>query len=542
MPIVQMPDGKRVRFPDEMPKDEIKGIIANKYPDAFPKQPTAGETAIDAAKGFGSGVVKGTRELAELPADMQSGAQWLANRAGQKAGVGDVPLPKSILQSIPGVGGAMYASTALQNYLKGDSEIAQGARQAEGYEPQTGVGSVAKKVGQFAPGAVGGGGAMANAVRFGKYALAPGIGAAGGEALAKGTDFEGVAEGIGGLAGLGAGSLLNKGAETFARMGMKTQDDFYKAGTDAFEEAKQANVLIRNSSIQRLKKDLSQHLDDINFLPGVETRASKILDDVYQNLDGTKSQVFKGRGAQTGFGQKPLNLSELDKVGSRIMAKIKELPYDAKGDRRVLWAAKHYIDDFTKSLTVKDILAGDYNKGLKALTAAKQFWKQKSKLELMDQMEESAKHTGNSIYTRAGVEHADRREALKFLRKDKNKRQSLTKDELDALQKVSDQDWLTNKARSLGKMVDSPYSAATTVAIPAGLLGLNVASGGTAAILAGVGAGVGYGARALHKLRVEKSKNDVRSLIINGRKLDRPWNTVLGKLNTYNAIRNQENN
>lgn len=37
MPIVKMPDGVQVQFPDTMPADEIKGIIAAKFPESVPK-------------------------------------------------------------------------------------------------------------------------------------------------------------------------------------------------------------------------------------------------------------------------------------------------------------------------------------------------------------------------------------------------------------------------------------------------------------------------------------------------------------------------
>lgn len=541
----------REQYPQysDMSDSELADAIHSKFYSDLPKndvytklgvQTVSGmDQAKDAAASFSSGVVKGSRELAELPADMNSGAQWLADKAGNYFGV-DAPNIQRFTNMIPGIGGLNVASRGLKNYLQGDNAIAQGVRKVEGYKPKTDLGSVSKKVGQFVPGAVGGGGAMANAVRMGKYALAPGLGAAAGEKLTEGTGYEGLGEAVGGLVGLSGGAILNRAAEKIARSSMSTADDFERAGKLAYEEAKDANVLIKNDTITRMKSGLAQHLDDIGFLPGSEQKANAILNDVFKNLESNPSRLFKGRGAQTGFGQNPLNIWELDKVGAKIKDKIKDLDPNAKGDRRILWAAKHYIDDFAQSLGPNDILAGDYQRGIKALQEGKKHWKTKSKLELMDQMEDSAQHTGNAVYTRGGVPHADRREALKFLRKDKNKRQSLTNDELKGLQRVSDQDWLTNRARSLGKMVDSPYSAASTLAIPAGVIGLNVASGGTAAILAALGAGVGVGARALHKIRVDKSKNDVRSLIINGRKLDRPWNTVLGKLQSLNTIRNQE--
>ncbi len=39
MPIVGMPDGTQVEFPDEMPTEQIKGLIASKFPAVVPKSP-----------------------------------------------------------------------------------------------------------------------------------------------------------------------------------------------------------------------------------------------------------------------------------------------------------------------------------------------------------------------------------------------------------------------------------------------------------------------------------------------------------------------
>lgn len=46
MPVVRMPDGTQVRFPDDMPAEQIRGLIASKFPDVVPKaQPEAAPTA-----------------------------------------------------------------------------------------------------------------------------------------------------------------------------------------------------------------------------------------------------------------------------------------------------------------------------------------------------------------------------------------------------------------------------------------------------------------------------------------------------------------
>jgi len=63
MPIVRMPDGTQVSFPDDMPKEQIKGMIASKYPDAINTQP----------QGF----------LANVNSDLQQRAQNVIRDAGR---------------------------------------------------------------------------------------------------------------------------------------------------------------------------------------------------------------------------------------------------------------------------------------------------------------------------------------------------------------------------------------------------------------------------------------------------------------------------
>ena len=46
MPVVKVPDGRLVNFPDDMPRAEIKSIIAGKFPDAFPTPAEPEETSL----------------------------------------------------------------------------------------------------------------------------------------------------------------------------------------------------------------------------------------------------------------------------------------------------------------------------------------------------------------------------------------------------------------------------------------------------------------------------------------------------------------
>lgn len=50
MPIVRMPDGKNVRFPDDMPKEEIKAMISSKFPEFGKKTLTPSQEQIEQNK------------------------------------------------------------------------------------------------------------------------------------------------------------------------------------------------------------------------------------------------------------------------------------------------------------------------------------------------------------------------------------------------------------------------------------------------------------------------------------------------------------
>ena len=100
MPTVRVPDGRLVNFPDDMPNDEIKGIIKEKFPEAFETtvMGQVGETLKAIPRGFGRTLLtaaEGAGELADavtnkigLEGLVDSGddnALVAAARQGQKA-------------------------------------------------------------------------------------------------------------------------------------------------------------------------------------------------------------------------------------------------------------------------------------------------------------------------------------------------------------------------------------------------------------------------------------------------------------------------
>lgn len=100
MPQVRMPDGTVVAFPDDMPAEQIKGLIATKFPDAVPRSP-AYQDAASQMSAITRGMDKGADEnrnsvLGKVDSAMRGAADMmtfgmadeLAAYLGSKTGIG----------------------------------------------------------------------------------------------------------------------------------------------------------------------------------------------------------------------------------------------------------------------------------------------------------------------------------------------------------------------------------------------------------------------------------------------------------------------
>jgi hypothetical protein len=150
-------------------------------PAATPEQPMPGY-AEDMAKGFGSGLAKGVAGVVGLPRTVAElgykGADWVAEKMGvqDRAPMGDT------FDALPSYQGTVKAIEGKTGPL---------------YEPKTIPGQYAQTAGEFAPGALFPGGAVARATNV----IAPAVGAETGGQLFKGTDYENTARLVGGVAG-----------------------------------------------------------------------------------------------------------------------------------------------------------------------------------------------------------------------------------------------------------------------------------------------------------------------------------------------------
>lgn len=156
---VRMPDGQVVRFPDDMPKEQIKGLIASKYPEtarpdlsaavgkSAPIPPTVGQ---DMGTAFLGGVGKGLEMTAGIGGDTMgilSGAGRFLGDKG-RALMGKAPLSPAQEQKV---------RSLEPNYLPSSGDVAgavgavaPGVQKVVDYKPETRAGKFANTAGMFA--------------------------------------------------------------------------------------------------------------------------------------------------------------------------------------------------------------------------------------------------------------------------------------------------------------------------------------------------------------------------------------------------------
>jgi hypothetical protein len=548
---VTAPDGKSYAI--EAPDADTAAREADAAFASLKAKPelSAGETAADALISAGSGVAKGTMDLVQAPADLATFGAWGARKLGYS---------EDAINNVKNsaIGSLLKPSQALREYRKKDTTLNRYA----GYKPESTVGKYAKTIGEFAPGAAGGQAGLG--MRALKYAIAPGVASEGLGQLADQymPSAAPYARAVGGLAGMGAASFLNPVSEIRAVNRMPSRDQFNQAASASYDELNRSGVYIKNQAMKDMFAGLETHLlKDAGYVPGKQTKArdellkiqaeitgqssAKSFDKLGQHFVPDPNRAPQGPSLQHNFGDKPLTFKEAADITERIGGTIKNLPGEDRDNRRILWAAKHYLDDRLRNLPdsaaymTKTGNPQDLANAKAALANARRMYTQKSKAELLDQMTDNAEHTGKALYTRAGVEHGTRKEFLKFLRKNPNKRQSLNANELDSFETVADGTWGGNRLRDLGKLSNSTPSALSTFGTVGGLVGLGSMNPVLGALAGGVAVGGGHLAKYLSKRSTMKNVANAQSMIRTGRRMLTPWKSKFGTAVTINQAATQ---
>lgn len=236
----ELADALHKKFYADVPRDEFDRRVG-----IVPEQPpvSAGEMAADVAKSAGIGLVQGGLGLATLPGNLEA-----LGRAGINAGA-----------RLVGVEAPVDADTFLPNY--NDAKKRVEGYTGKFYEPKTTVGKYARTIGEFAPGAIGGGGLAARAARV----ALPAVGSETAGQITEGTAAEPFARVAGAIAG---GRVPN----VAARMATPAPAD---AGRAAAVQNLQQNGVTALTAGQRTGDNRVRWIEDATaMVPGGGGRAT----------------------------------------------------------------------------------------------------------------------------------------------------------------------------------------------------------------------------------------------------------------------------
>lgn len=347
MPVVKMPDGTQVRFPDDMPREQIRDMIASKFPDAVPRAESQqsidlrGELSAmtqnpakaqyDALPGWQKPIVAAS-DIAQLTAD------------GATFGFGD--------KAVAAVR-SPFTGKSYEEELAAQRGLTQGARNRAGSAgiaaEVTGNLALPVKAGATLTGRLGTS-AMTGAKGLGaRTGLMAAEGAGYGAASAAGHDQDigtgaaiGLVGGAGGnLLGEGISAGVGKVAGMFNKpVPVPSVDDLKAAGSAAFQRADKAGVIFNKQAVSQLNRNIVDDLKELAFHPSNEPGAMAALNTLRRMQDG--NVTMKGlhavrRMAQNGF--IPGNNSNNAAIG-KIIDRIDEM-IDAADPNTVLAATSN---------------------------------------------------------------------------------------------------------------------------------------------------------------------------------------------------------
>lgn len=426
---VRGPDGKRFRFPDGTSQDEMRDALDKVYKP----QPKAQESG--GRSGYAGAFLDGLDSLAD----------------GMTVGIA------------PYVRGAVRG--AFSDKSIGEEIAAERQDQARRREERP----VASFINEAGGGMLTGGGLANAGITMSRFApqgasLATRSAAIGGDAAVMGgvnAAAEGRDPGTGALTGFALGAGANAGLEKLAggiarglrqrqvRNAAPQTGDIKAAQKAAYKAFDAEDVAVSSKAGQRLISDANDRLAGLALSRRQNSRAFSYLDDIAEH-----TQRADGVSIRT-----------LENINSNIKA---DLRGGAQGsERTALREVSDAIDDFFEGASQNDVVAGgNMTKAYSVLRGARANTRKLKKAELLDDVftraEAAASGDANGI-----------RQGLRSILRDKKKRAMFTKEELEAMRSAVGGGPIGSVLRQFGK------------------LGIAMNHGGSNALGAAIGAGLG---------------------------------------------------
>jgi len=417
MPVVAMPDGSRVKFPDDMPPDQIKGFIRQKFPDAVPPA--------NPAEGQGSML------------------DSIAN--GVTLGFGD--------EAAGAIGGALdwmgFGPEGSKGTFQGGYDRVTGnVRNAvKDYQTRHPVAATVAEVAGSLPTMmlVPGGTAMKGLSLAGKVARGAASGAAVGGLQGFGNAeggvqnrLEGAAEGAGTGAVVGAAlPAVGRGVarvvgKRVGKAAVPTLDDLETASNDLRDQAKSIGLTIKPQAYDSIAADVANVARQAGVDEGVSPTAYKAM-----------QRVLSERPAVQGINGSPMTLERMDIIRKVLGNASREKGADFKTTPSAAIATKmlQRFDARMNMLGANDALSGNPQAANGLIKQSRQLWARKIKADTIQRAIEYGSEAAS------GAENGIRNEFRKLLKPGKY---NWTPDEKKAIQKVVQGGFGGNVLRFLG--------------------------------------------------------------------------------------------
>lgn len=486
MPIVKLPDGKNVQFPDDMPPEEIKALIANKFPDAVAQR-------VASRPEMASSLPGPLGDLQNTSRAFQSGAtQGMTLGFGDELEAGLMAVPEAVGGMFQGKGfdigrGYNQALERARGANVASEELNPIANVAGNVTGNMALGGALSKGGvSFMSGAKPTIGSMAGrgALEGLTYGALTGLGE--GEGLAE--RLQGAATGgalggaIGGVGGAIGGALANRAAGAAA----PTAEELGSAANDAYSAARQSGAIFNPSTTDELVQGISLAAQDARINDLTAPQSSAMLQHIQQQA-----------------GQ-PMTVSEIEDIRVFLnQLRAGSDPNEARVAGKMIGA----FDDLMASLNPADFVGGDAAAAMGNIAEGRRLFSTQKKTETIENVIQKALDMSSANYSASGYENALRQQ-FKNLLTSPTALRGFSDAEVAAIRQVASGGPVENVLRFVGK------------AAPTGIMSTGIAGGAGFALGGPLGAagvlGAGDLARRGATASTLNNANLARALIASG--------------------------
>ncbi len=453
MPVVKMPDGTSVRFPDDMPREQIRDMIASKFPDAVPQAAPAPQTA---AQPEGRGVFRRVDDAVRGAADMLT----FGMSDEISAGLGS-------LTGIGGEQGGYDANLAAQRERDSQGGVERFGGQVAGALMLPGA--AARSIPQaFKQGAAVGG--------------AYGFGSGEGGAIERGKNAA-ISAGIGGAAGGALRAGANAIGNRAAAKAIPSIDDLRSTSQAGYGAAEAAGVIVRPEGMRKVAIETVDDLAGFGYHPQLQPRIGTILKEM-ERLGNTNT-TYKG-------------LDTLRKMVGQVAAS----PEPA--ERAMAVRIIQRLDDYTGNLSPDDVITGNAGQAATGIRQGRENWARMRRAEMVDTAKVKAERRAASTGTGGNLQNALKQNVRGILDSPKRSR-GMTSAELAMADNVVGGTKAENALRLVGKL--SPTTGGLSAMMNVGAAAVNPAL----AIPGAVGLGAKMVADRITKRNVERLSQMIRS-------------------------------